>query len=124
MMMEFLVGDDKKVVEWKKGRKELDSGMLLSLSHMSQASERAGPQLLTMKTTKTTTTTKTTGREREEEEREREKQRTTHTRLPMHDETERERALRYKTGCGQEKEEDKEGVSRSSQAGLDYLGWE
>lgn len=75
MMMEFLVGDDKKVVEWKEGRKEQDSGMLLSLSHMSQASERAGPQLLTMKTTKTTTTTKTTGREREEEERERERNR-------------------------------------------------
>lgn len=79
MMMEFLVGDDKKVVEWKKGRKELDSGMLLSLSHMSQASERAGPQLLTMKTTKTTTTTNTTGTEREEEreKEQREIQRTT-----------------------------------------------
>lgn len=109
-----------------EGRKELDSGMLLSLSHMSQASERAGPQLLTMKTktTKTTkmkttnTTTNTTGREREEKEQ-REIQRTTHIRLPMHDETERERALRYKTGCGQEEEEDKGGVSRSSQAGLD-----
>lgn len=94
MMMEFLVGDDKKVVEWKKGRKELDSGMLLSLSHMSQASERAGPQLLTMKTK--TTTTKTMGREREEERGkagEREKQRTTHIRLPMHDETARERSF-------------------------------
>lgn len=68
MMMEFLVGDDKKVVEWKEGRKELDSGMLLSLSHISQASERAGPQLLTMKT-KTTTTTNTTGGEREEKEK-------------------------------------------------------
>lgn len=74
MMMEFLVGDDKEVVEWKEGRKELDSGMLLSLSHISQASERAGPQLLTTKTK--TTTTKTTGREGEEKEQ-REKQRTT-----------------------------------------------
>lgn len=90
MMIEFLVGDDKKVVEWKEGRKELDSGMLLSLSHMSQASERAGPQLLTMKTktTKMKTTTNTMGREREEKEQ-RELQRTTHIRLPMHDETER-----------------------------------
>lgn len=94
MMIEFLVGDDKKVVEWKEGRKELDSGMLLSLSHMSQASERAGPQLLTMKTkttkmkTTTSTTTNTMGREREEKEQ-RELQRTTHIRLPMHDETER-----------------------------------
>lgn len=81
MMMEFLVGDDKKVVEWKKGRKELDSGMLLSLSHISQAGERAGPQLLTMKTN--TTTTKTTGGEREEErgkagERERETEHHSH----------------------------------------------
>lgn len=81
MMMEFLVGDNKKVVEWKEGRKEQDSGMLLSLSHSSQASERAGPQLLTMKTktTKmktTNTTTNTTGREREEKEQ-REIQRTT-----------------------------------------------
>lgn len=50
-----------------EGRKELDSGILLSLSHISQASERAGPQLLTMKTK--TTTTKTTGREREEKEK-------------------------------------------------------
>lgn len=71
-----------------EARKGLDSGMLLSLSHVSQASERAGPQLLTMKTKTKTTTTTTMGREREEKEQ-REKQRTTHIRLPMHDETER-----------------------------------